>query len=66
MLKPRIKNQMIFGISCRETQNFWSRPKQRRKEYRISYPPDNKGKNSEFLIPKEYNEGFSISDRPKI
>ena len=52
---------MIFGISCRETQNFWS-PKQHRKEFRISDPPNNKGENSEFLIPKEYNEGFRISD----
>ena len=52
---------MIFGISCRETQNFWS-PERHRKEFRISDPPNNKGENSEFLIPKEYNEGFRISD----
>ena len=54
---------MIFGISCRETQNFWSpKQQQHRKEFRNSDPPNNKGKNSESLIPEENNEGFRITD----
>ena len=30
--------------------------------FKISDPTNNTEKDSEFLIPKEYNEGFLISD----
>ena len=64
MLKARIKKPNDFW-------NFLSRDSKflipqatatQEREFRNSDPPNNKEKNSEFLLPEEYNEGFRITD----
>ena len=35
------------------------------QKFRIFDPPNNSGKNSEFLIPQEHKKVFRISDLPQ-
>ena len=54
----------LFGISCLEIQNFRSY-QTTQKRIQNFWSPKNTTKDSEFLILKEHNEGFRISDPPK-